>query len=70
LSKKQQLTELCRKSHSRGGCGETREVFSMWILLVIFAGALLAAYGFFVWRHETQRRQEVGGPTRRIRRAF
>jgi hypothetical protein len=48
----------------------TREVFSTWILLAIFAGALLAAYGFFVWRHETQRRKEVGGQTRRIRRAF
>jgi hypothetical protein len=29
----------------------------MWILLAIFAGALLAAYGFFVWRYVKRRRE-------------
>jgi hypothetical protein len=42
----------------------------MWMVLATVAGAALAAYGFFVWRHETQRHKEVGGPTRRTRRAF
>ena len=42
----------------------------MWMVLAIVAGTALAAYGSFVWRHETQRRKEVGDPTRRIRRAF
>jgi hypothetical protein len=41
----------------------------MWILLAIFAGALLAAYGFFVWRY-VKRRREGALTTRRIRRAF
>ena len=30
----------------------------MCMVLAIVAGAALAAYGFFVWRHETQRRKE------------
>ena len=30
----------------------------MWMVLAIVAGAALAAYGSFVWRHETQRRKE------------
>ena len=38
---------------------------SMWMVLAIVAGAALAAYGFFVWRHATQRRKEVGGPTKK-----
>jgi hypothetical protein len=42
----------------------------MWIFLAILAGALLAAYGIFVWCYVKQRRKEMGGPTRRIRRAF
>jgi hypothetical protein len=42
----------------------------MWELLAIAAGALLAAYGFFVWRHEKQARKQPADTTRRTRRAF
>jgi hypothetical protein len=39
----------------------------MWELLAIAAGALLAAYGFFVWLHA---RKKPADTTRRPRRAF
>jgi hypothetical protein len=39
----------------------------MWELLAIAAGALLATYGFFVWRHEGRKPADT---TRRPRRAF
>jgi nicotinamide riboside transporter PnuC len=42
----------------------------MWILLAIFAGALLAAYGFFVWRYVKQQRKQSTTVTRKMRRAF
>ena len=40
----------------------------MWELLALAAGALLAAYGFFVWRHERQVRTKPAGTTKRMRR--
>jgi hypothetical protein len=38
--------------------------YHMWMVLALLAGAALAAYGFFVWRHQKQPRKE------RARRAF
>jgi hypothetical protein len=43
------------------------EELTMWELLAVAAGALLAAYGFFVWRHAHKKPADT---TRRLRRAF
>jgi hypothetical protein len=43
---------------------------SMCMMLALLAGAALAAYGFFVWRHEKQPRKESTTTMRRTRRAF
>jgi nitrate reductase NapE component len=61
--------QTCSAARSQPGAS-TREVFSMWILLAIFAGALLAAYGFFVWRYVKQQRKKSTTVTRKMRRAF
>jgi Flp pilus assembly protein TadB len=42
----------------------------MCMMLALLAGAALAAYGFFVWRHEKQSRKESNTTMRRARRAF
>jgi hypothetical protein len=43
----------------------------MWMVLVILAGAVLAAYGVLVWRYEKQRRnRRATTTTRKARRAF
>ena len=42
----------------------------MWMMLALLAGAVLAAYGFFVWRHEKQSRKESSTTMRKTRRAF
>jgi hypothetical protein len=42
----------------------------MWMVLALLAGAALAAYGFFVWRHEKQPCKESSTTMRRTRRAF
>ena len=42
------------------------EGLAMWELLAIAAGALLAAYGFLVWRHA----RKPADTTKRVRRAF
>jgi predicted negative regulator of RcsB-dependent stress response len=45
-------------------------IFSMWVSLALLAGAILAAYGFFVWRYVEQQRKQSTTMTRTKRRPF